>query len=552
MPSEMQAPETASLTSPPGARAEVRLPDIHDWKPSHNPWLVALTVTLATFMEVLDTSIANVALPHMAGSLGASSDEATWVLTSYLVASAIILPISGWLATRFGRKRFYMTCVVLFTVCSLLCGIAQTLPILILARVLQGLGGGGLAPSEQAILADSFPVNKRGQAFALYGMAVVVAPAIGPTLGGYITDNFNWHWIFFINIPFGLLSLFLSNRMVEDPPYLQAQRAKISHEKPKVDFTGLGLVAIGVGCLEFVLDKGQEKDWFGDSMITTFFIVAICLLIFFVFWEWRHPDPIVDLKLLKNRNFGTAVFLQFVLGVVLFSTTVIIPQFLQVLLGYTAERSGMVLSPGGLMMMALMPVAGVLVSKMDARLLVSIGYTITALMLFNLTRINLDVSFGQITFWRVLQVVGLPFVFIPISTLNYVGVPRDKSNQISSFSNFARNIGGSMGTAMLTTFLTRTAQTHQDALAANTANSMAYNSYIAQTKSALMALGQGADQAHQAAIGHAYQQMLRQASMLSYMNAFWLLSVIIACLIPLPFIMRRPPARANSSLEAAH
>jgi DHA2 family multidrug resistance protein len=526
------------------------VPDIHDWKPSHNPWAVALTVTLATFMEVLDTSIANVALPHMAGSLGASSDEATWVLTSYLVASAIILPISGWLATRFGRKRFYMTCVVMFTVCSFLCGIAQTLPMLILARVLQGLGGGGLAPSEQAILADSFPVAKRGQAFALYGMAVVVAPAIGPTLGGWITDNFNWHWIFFINIPIGLLSLFLSNRMVEDPPYLIQQREAIRREKPKVDFAGLGLVAIGVGCLEFVLDKGQEKDWFGDSMITAFFLVAVCLLVFFVFWEWRHPDPIVDLRLLKNRNFGTAVFLQFVLGVVLFSTTVLIPQFLQVLLGYTAERSGMVLSPAGLMMMVLMPVAGILVSKMDARLLVSIGYTITALMLFNLTRVSLDVTFGQMTLWRMLQVLGLPFIFIPISTLNYVGVPRDKSNQISSFSNFARNLGGSMGTAMLTTFLTRTTQTHQSALAANTGNSLAYNRYIDQTKAALMALGQGAEQARSAAVGHAYQQMLREASMLSYMNAFWVLSVVIACLIPLPFIMKKPPARAKAPVEA--
>jgi DHA2 family multidrug resistance protein len=503
-------------------------------------------------MEVLDTSIANVALPHMAGSLGASSDEATWVLTSYLVASAIVLPISGWLATRFGRKRFYMTCVVVFTVCSLLCGLAQTLPFLILARVLQGLGGGGLAPSEQAILADSFPVAKRGQAFALYGMAVVVAPAIGPTLGGWITDNFNWHWIFFINIPFGLLSLFLSNRMVEDPPYLKEQRAVIMRDKPKVDFTGLGLVAVGVGCLEFVLDKGQEKDWFGDPMITGFFIVSICLLVFFVFWEWSHPDPIVDLKLLKNRNFGTAVFLQFVLGIVLFSTTVLIPQFLQTLLGYTAERSGMVLSPGGLLLMVLMPVAGILVAKMDARVLVSIGYTLTAIMLFNLTNLSLNVSFGQITFWRMLQVIGLPFIFIPISTLNYVGVPRDKSNQISSFSNFARNLGGSMGTAMLTTFLTRTTQTHQNSLAANTANTMAYTAYIDKTKAALMALGQGADQAKTEAVGHAYQQMLREASMLSYMNAFWVLAVIIACLVPLPFIMRRPPPRLKAPLEAAH
>src|SRR5450755_1984185 len=347
--------------------ADLVVDELH-WKPSHNPWAVALTVTLATFMEVLDTSIANVALPHMAGTLGASQEEATWVLTSYLVSSAIVLPISGWLSTRFGRKRFYMTCVALFTCCSLLCGLAPTLPLLILARVLQGLGGGGLAPSEQAILADTFPVRKRGQAFAVYGMAVVVAPAIGPTLGGYITDNFNWHWIFFINIPIGLLSLYLSNKMVEDPPYLTEQKAKASKN---IDVTGLGLISIGVGCLEFVLDKGQEKDWFGDSTITGFFITAVCLLVIFVWWEWRHPDPIVDLKLLKNRNFGTAVFLQFILGMVLFGTTVLIPQFLQTLMGYTAERAGMVLSPAGLFMMLLMPIAGRLVSKMDARLLVA-------------------------------------------------------------------------------------------------------------------------------------------------------------------------------------
>jgi MFS transporter, DHA2 family, multidrug resistance protein len=523
--------------------------DYHNWKPRHNPWLVALTVTIATFMEVLDTSIANVALPHMAGTLGASQEEATWVLTSYLVASAIILPISGWLSTRFGRKRFYMTCVAMFTVCSLLCGLAPTLPFLILARVLQGLGGGGLAPSEQAILADTFPISKRGQAFAVYGMAVVVAPAIGPTLGGWITDNFNWHWIFFINLPFGLLSMFLSQRMVEDPPYLKQQRAQAGN---RVDFMGLGLVAIGVGCLEFVLDKGQEKDWFGDSMITTVFWLSMVLLAFFVWWEWRHPDPIVDLKLLKNRNFGTAVFLQFVLGTVLFSTTVLIPQFLQTLLGYTAERSGMVLSPAALAMMILMPVAGRLVSKFDPRMLVAVGYGITAIMLYNLTRLDLNVTFGTITFWRMLQVIGLPFIFIPISTLNYIGVPRDKGNQISSFSNFARNLGGSMGTAMLTTFLTRTQQTHQSALAANTGNSFAYRNYIDSTVTALMAHGQDHAAAAQEAVGRAYSTMQRQAAMLSYANAFWVLSVVIACLVPLPFIMRRPPKLTKAQADGGH
>jgi DHA2 family multidrug resistance protein len=520
-----------------------------DWKPKHNPWAIALTVTLATFMEVLDTSIANVALPHIAGSVGASQDEATWVLTSYLVSSAVILPISGWLSDRFGRKRFYLSCVVMFTACSMLCGLAPTLPFLIVARVLQGLGGGGLAPSEQAILADTFPIEKRGQAFAVYGMAVVVAPAIGPTLGGWITDNFNWHWIFFINVPIGLISLWLSSRMVEDPPQLIARRE--AAKGTRVDFTGLALVASGVGVLEFFLDKGQEKDWFGDPFILTAAIVATALLITFVFWEWNHPDPIVDLKLLKNRNFGTAVFLQLILGMVLFGSTVLIPQYLQTLLGFTAQLAGEALSPAGFVMMFMMFVAGRLIGKMDPRVLVCIGYTATALGLYNLTRLSLDTSFGTVVEWRMLQVIGLPLVFIPISTLNYVGVPTNKMNQISSLSNFARNLGGSAGTALLTTFLARTAQTHQQQLAAHTGpGSAGYQRYIGTIAAAGRAAGQNPLQAHQTAVAYAYQQMVRQASMLSYKNAFAVLATVILCLTPLPFIMRLPPKRAKPDPEA--
>jgi DHA2 family multidrug resistance protein len=524
-----------------------------NWKPSHNPWAVAITVTLATFMEVLDTSIANVALPHMAGSLGASQEEATWVLTSYLVSSAIILPISGWLANRFGRKRFYMSCVAMFTVCSMLCGLAQTLPMLIFARILQGLGGGGLATSEQAILADTFPVEKRGQAFALYGMAVVVAPAIGPTLGGWITDNFNWHWIFFINLPVGLLSLYLSNRMVEDPPFL-IERKKTAKNR-KVDFMGLGLVALGVGFLEFTLDKGQEKDWFGDPMIRATAILAVCLLIFFAVWEWNHPDPIVDLKLLKNRNFGTAVFLQLVLGMVLFGSTVLIPQYLQVLLGYTAERAGMVLSPAGFVMMAMMFVAGRTLGKIDPRLMVCLAYIITALGIYNLTRLDLNTSFASVTEWRMLQVVALPFVFIPISTLNYVGVPATKTNQISSLSNFARNLGGSAGTALLTTFIARSAQVHQVQLSANVVpGSVRYSLFVNQMRDMFVTGGMTRTQAGLAAVGEAYQMMVRQATMLSYKNAFAILAAVVLVLSPLPFLMRLPPKRGPKPApeEMAH
>lgn len=518
------------------------------WKPKHNPWLIALTVTIATFMEVLDTSIANVALPHIAGSVGASQEEATWVLTSYLVSSAVILPISGWLSDRIGRKRFYMTCVAMFTVCSMLCGFAPTLPILIFARILQGLGGGGLAPSEQAILADTFSIEKRGQAFALYGMAVVVAPAIGPTLGGWLTDNYNWHWIFFINLPFGLLSLFLSNRMVEDPPELKERR----RIRLPVDFIGLGAVALGVGLLEFTLDKGQEQDWFGSGEIQITAFLAVVTLVFFAFWEWRHPDPIVDLKMLKNRNFGTAVFLQLILGMVLFGSTVLIPQFLQVLLGYTAERAGMVLSPAGFVMMVMMAVAGRTLGKGDPRLMVMLGYIATAIGLYNLTRLDLYTSFSTVTMWRMLQVVGLPFIFIPISTLNYVGVPRNKMNQISSLSNFARNIGGSAGTALLTTYLARSAQVHQTNLASHlSAGSAAVMAevrrFAALTHSSIAA-------AQFPAMADIYGELQRQAMMLAYKNAFAILAGVVLLLSPLVWIMRVPEKNAKVDPEqmAAH
>ncbi len=502
-------------------------------------------------MEVLDTSIANVALPHIAGSLGSSSDEATWVLTSYLVASAVVLPISGWLQNRFGRKRFYMSCVVVFTASSLLCGLAQTLPLLILARILQGLGGGGLAPSEQAILADTFSVAKRGQAFALYGMAVVAAPAIGPTLGGWITDNYSWHWIFFINLPIGLLSLFLTSRMVQDPPDLQARR--IAAARQSVDFIGLVTVAVGVGSLEFVFDKGQEKDWFGSDLIISFAVIAVTSLIFFVIWEWRHRNPIVDLKLLRIRNFGVSIGLQFVLGMVLFGSTVLIPQFLQGLLGYTAQQAGEALSPAGFTLMLMMPISGLLVGRVrDARVMVAVGYAVTALGLYNLTRLDLDVPFATVALWRTFQVLGLAFVFIPISTLNYVGVPREKNNQISALSNFSRNLGGSFGTAMLTTFLERTAQIHQVSLGANaTAGGYAYTGFITKTQAGLDALGRSGSA--QLAAGQAYQQLLRQASMLSYQNAFWVLSMAIAVLVPIPFLMQRPPkAKPEPGLPVDH
>ncbi|HEY3839469.1 MAG TPA: DHA2 family efflux MFS transporter permease subunit [Bryobacteraceae bacterium] len=509
-----------------------------NWRPRHNPYLIAITVTLATFMEVLDSSIANVALPHIAGSLGATYQEATWILTSYLVSSAIVLPISGWLSTVLGRKRFYMMCVSLFTVCSFLCGIAPSLPFLIFARVLQGAGGGGLQPSEQAILADTFSPEKRGMAFAMYGMAVVVAPAIGPTLGGWITDNFNWHWIFFINLPIGALSLFLTSRLVEDPPWIEEERASGA----KIDYIGLALIVTGVACFQYVLDKGPEADWFASAIIRTAFFIGLPALVAFVLWEWYHEDPIVDVRLVNNRNFGTAVFFSFILGMVLFGSTVLIPEFLQSSLGYTAERAGMALSPGGLVLMFMMPIAGVITStKIDPRLLVSIGFLGTAYTLYNMTVINLQIGFSTIVMLRMAQVVFMPLIFIPISTLNYIGVPREKNNQVSGMSNFARNLGGSIGTALLGVFLTRQNQTHQINLTAHTSHGDPnFEHWLTAMKGAFLAQGYDAATAAQKALALAYGTVQAQANALSFKNSFWVMSIAIACLSPLPFIMRRP------------
>jgi MFS transporter, DHA2 family, multidrug resistance protein len=508
-----------------------------------------MTVTLATFMEVLDSSIANVSLPHIAGSLGASYDEATWVLTSYLVSSAIVLPISGWLSTMIGRKRFYMLCVALFTSCSFLCGIANSLPLLIVARVLQGAGGGGLQPSEQAILADSFPTEKRGMAFSVYGMAVVLAPAIGPTLGGWITENYSWHWIFFINIPVGLLSLFLTHRLVEDPPWIAKER----ESGIRIDYIGLALIVIGIACFQIVLDKGQENDWFASPLITTMFSIGVPLLCAFFIWEWYHNDPIVDVRLLRNRNFGTAVFFSFVLGIVLFGSTVLIPEFLQNSLGYTAERAGMALSPGGLMLILMMPVAGRLTaSKIDPRLLVAIGFLGTSITLHLMTIVYLQIDFHTIVLLRVIQVAFLPLVFVPISTLNYIGVPREKNNQVSGLSNFARNIGGAIGTSLLTTFLARQNQTHQRNFAAHTTNANRNFQQMLDGFKALFA-SQGFEPAVAAkkALVLAYRTMQAQAGALSFENSFWVMSLIVLFLVPLPFVMRRPkPGERQPS--AAH
>lgn len=517
------------------------------WQPKYNRWLIALTVTLATFMEVLDTSIANVALPHMAGSLGASQEESTWVLTSYLVSNAIILPISAWLSRLMGRKRFYMTCVALFTASSFLCGLAPTLGLLVFFRVLQGVGGGGLQPSEQAILADTFPPSMRGMAFAVYGMAVVVAPAIGPTLGGWITDNYSWHWVFYINVPVGLISLFLTNKLVEDPPHLAKERQRAKGKQ--VDWWGLGLIAVGISSLQLVLDKGQQKDWFATQWITATFVLAIGCLTAWIIWEWRHPDPIVDIRLFKHRNFATAIFFTFVLGITLFGTTVMLPQFLENLLGYPAVTAGEALAGGGFIMMLMMPIAGGLAARVDPRVLMAIGFSSTGIALFYMSQnITLGMDFHTAFMLRVFQTIGLAFIFIPSSTLSYVGIPMEKNNQVSAINSFARNIGGSLGIALITNYLTRSSQQHQTFLASHAAaGSPAYEAMVKGISGALQSAGVNQHDAQQQSIARVYGMIQQHATSLAYVDAIAALALVVTALTPFVLILKRPKKEAGQT-----
>jgi MFS transporter, DHA2 family, multidrug resistance protein len=522
-------------------------------KPGVNPWLVALVVSMATFMEVLDTSIANVALPHIAGGLSASTDESTWVLTSYLVSNAIILPASGWLATVFGRKRFYMTCVALFGVSSLLCGFAPSLGMLVFFRVLQGLGGGGLAPSEQSILADTFPPHKRGMAFALYGIAVVVAPAVGPTLGGWITDNFSWRWLFFINVPVGAVSLFLTHRLVQDPPHVTQERKRRLHESGyRADFWGFGLIAIGLGCLQIVLDKGQSEDWFASTFIIILSIIAVGALFFGCISELVSDEPVVELSLLKRRTLLISNIIMFMIGVVLFGSTVLIPLFLQELMGYTATRAGLVITPGGFVVMGMMPIVGFLVSRVQARYLVAIGLLCSGLALYHMTSFSLDIDYSTAMWARIYQAAGLAFLFVPINTAAYSEVPPEKSNNFSALLNLSRNLGGSFGISIAQALLNNRMQYHQSVLVSRLTP---YNRTLGAHLSGISrALAQRMDispvHAMKQAYGVIYAQVQRQAAMLGYLDVFLALSILCLCLVPLVFIMK--PNKPGGGPAMAH
>jgi DHA2 family multidrug resistance protein len=492
---------------------------------------------LATFMEVLDTSVANVALPHIAGNLSASTDEATWVLTSYLVANAIILPMGGWFSMLLGRKRFYMICVALFTVSSCLCGLAPTLGSLIFFRVLQGIGGGALQPMSQAILVETFPREKHGMAMAVFGMGVVLAPVIGPTLGGWLTDDFSWRWIFFINIPVGALSLLLTKMLVFDPPY---QERRTFADGLKIDYMGFGLLALGLGSLEVVLDEGQKEDWFGSNFIIGFAIVAAVCLVSVVFWELKAEHPVIDFRVLKIRNFALGTLSMLVLGFVLYASTMLLPVMLQTLLGYTAMLSGLVLSPGGLVVIVCMPMVGILLRHYQARWLVICGVLVSASGLLIMSHFNLYIDYATAVWSRMVQSAGMAFLFVPISVVAVAMVPRDRMNYATGIFNLARNIGGSSGIATVTTLLARRSQMHQQVLVAHlTPYDAAYRVAVVHTAQLLHARGASTPDAVHQAGGLLYGGLQRQAAMLSFDDAFWLMAVLFALIIPLMFLIKR-------------
>ena len=506
-----------------------------------NLWAIALTVTMATFMELLDTSISNVSLPHIAGGLGTSYDESTWILTSYLVANAIILPMSAWLSRVFGRKRYYMMSVALFTTTSLLCGIAPSLSMLIVCRVLQGLGGGGLAPVEQAILVDTFPVEKRAAAFALYSMAIVTAPAVGPPLGGWITDNFSWRWVFFINVPVGLLSLLLSSRLVHDPPeFTQERREAWRGGQLRIDHVGIVLIAIGFACLEVVLDRGERDDWLGSHFITTFLAIAVVAIAAAIWWEWHHHDPVIELTLLRERNFALSCIYYFLFAFGLFGSTVLIPEILQTLFGYTATDAGLVLGPGAAVVTLLAPFVVRIIPRIGAKRLLAASFTIAGLSMFYYSGLTIQTDYFHFALARCFQGFGYAFMIVPVTQLAYSYLPRNKNNKGSSLTQLCRNWGGSFGIAFVTTMLERRSQYHQSVLISHLAAADGtVQQFVNSTSRYLLTRGtSGPDAIHQS-YGLVSSLMTQQATMLAAMDCFHLLGLVVILGLPLAFFIRR-------------
>lgn len=528
-----------------------------DWTPERsvagdrNPWTIVAVISIATFMTVLDASIANVALAHIAGNLSASYDEATWVITSFLIANAIIIPISGWLADVIGRKRYYMISVAIFTGASLLCGMAPNLGFLIAARILQGLGGGGLAPVEQSMMVDTFPPQQRGLAFAAYGIVVITGPIFGPTIGGYITDSFSWHWVFLINVPIGLLSLFLVSLYVEEPEALRRRSRELTSRGLRVDFIGFALISLALGCLEVTLDRGQREDWFQSPMIVGFAIIAAVSLVAFIPWELSRDEPIVKIDMYARRNFVIANIFMLMLGLIVFGSTQFIPQLLQEVMGYSATDAGLALTAGGVATLVIMPLAGFLAGKVDGRLLIGGAFVLQALALWDMSLLSTQLSFRDAAIARMIQSVGLPFLFVTISSAAYVGLRPDETNQASALLNVSRNLGGTFGISLVQTLLAQRAQVHQaqyvETLNPLNPNYAAGTQQIAQT---LIAHGVPAAQAAKLASAELYRQLLQQSQMLSYVDAFHVLMIIVLCALPLVFLMHGA-GRGASHAEAA-
>ncbi|HXZ41698.1 MAG TPA: DHA2 family efflux MFS transporter permease subunit [Terriglobales bacterium] len=509
-----------------------------------NPWVVTFSVMLATFMEILDTTVVNVSIPHIAGNLAATVEEGTWVVTSYLVSNAIVLPMSGWLANYMGRKKLLLTCVAGFTLTSLCCGFATSLSSLIFFRVLQGLTGGGLQPLAQAILLETFPEKKHGQAMAAFSIGILLAPILGPTLGGWITDNYSWRWIFYLNLPVGLFSLIMMNRFVFDPPYIRRAEGRI-------DLWGIGFLALGFGTLQVVLDTGQRKDWFASNYIRFFAVLCVVGLVSLVIRELRAPKPVVDLRALLNRSFSTGVFLISMLGFVLYSSLVLIPIYLQTLLGYPALNAGLAISPRGIGALATTPLAGYLTGKTDARRLMVFGLVLGSLTMFSLSGLNLNAGYWDIMWPQVFQGIALSFLFIPLMTLSMAGIPREKMGNATSIYNLMRNIGGSLGIASMTTFLQRRSQLHQNHLVSNIAGGgLPARRMLLGMQNWFHLRGFDNYTASRKALGAMYGMVQNHATMLSFVEAFWVMGVMFLAMLPFIVLLRNPRAGRQLPVRA--
>ncbi|NVO00056.1 MAG: DHA2 family efflux MFS transporter permease subunit [Geobacteraceae bacterium] len=498
-----------------------------------NKWLITVTVMLPTIMEIIDTSVANVALPSMQGSLNAGTDEVTWVLTSYLVSNAVVLPMTGWLARFFGRKRFLITCIILFTFSSLLCGSAPNLATLIFFRVLQGAAGGALIPISQAIMMETFPPHQRGMAMAIFGIGAMTGPIVGPALGGWITDNMNWRWIFYINIPIGLIAVVMALAYIHDPAYLK-------RTKMKIDYWGLILLSTGFGALQVVLDKGQQEDWFNSPFILAFSAISIFSLIMMIRTELRNPEPIVNLRLFKNISYAAGTCIMFVVGFCLYSSIMLIPLFLQTLMGYNATKAGMVLAPGGLATLIAMPIVGAMLQKYDGRKIVFFGLSIGACAMFIMRGFTLDASYFDFVWPRIVLGVGLAMTFVPLTTITLATIPREEMGNATGMYNLMRNIGGSFGIAIATTLLARDSQFFQTELTARINSYGAkFNLTLENLKAALISRGVDSFTAEKQATAMIYNNVRRHAAMLSYNHIFWYVGIAFIAIIPLLFLLKK-------------